>query len=302
MEGFEAIPVFVEVVENGGFSSAARKLGISKSAVSKRITKLESSLGVRLLHRTTRRMSLTEAGEQYFELVTKALALAKEAEDTVTQLQEKPKGCLRIHSLMSFGRLHIAPLIPKFLKQYPGINVDIVMEDRMVNLVKGGYDVAIRSGDLPDSVMIARKLAPLRSVICASPEYIACHGKPELPSELINHNCLHYSNSASEWTFSRQGDSETVQVSGNYQVNNGEALHIATLQGLGISRLPTFIAGPDLAAMRLIPLLESYKMPSKTLYSIFPERQHLPAKVRVFLDFAVEYFGGAEPYWDMKKT
>ncbi len=298
MEDFEAIPVFVTVVESNSFSSAARKLGVSKSAVSKRITQLENRLGVRLLHRTTRRMSLTEAGKSYYGLAVKALAFAKEAEDMVTQQQSKPQGRLRIHAPMAFGRLHIAPLIPKFLEHYSGIHIDLIMEDRVVDLVAGGFDVAIRTGDLPDSSMIARQLAPLHSVLCASPEYVVRKGKPNSPAQLIEHNCLLRSNSVKEWTFLGPGEPEVVQVSGNYQVNNSEALHEAVLQGAGISRLPTFIAGPDLSTGRLTHLLSSYQMPSKTLYSIFPERQHLPAKVRVFLDFAVEHFGRNKPYWD----
>ncbi len=298
MESFGSIPVFVAVVESGGFSSAALKLGISKSAVSKRITQLENQLGVRLLHRTTRRLSLTEAGERYFENAAKALACANDAEDAAVQLQGNPQGLLRIHALMSFGRLHLAPLIPEFIERFPDIHIDLVLEDRAVDLIEGGFDVAIRVGVLPDSTMITRKLAPLRSVICASPEYVARNGKPKSPAELIEHNCLLYSYSVSEWTFMDQSGAETVKVSGNYRVNKSEARREALLQGVGIGRVPTFIVGPDLESGRLVHLLDSYQMPAKTLYSVFPERQHLPAKVRAFLDFAVEHFGGDKPYWD----
>ncbi len=298
MEGFGAIPIFVAVVENGSFSQAADKLGISKSAVSKRITQLENQLGVRLLNRTTRRLSLTEAGERYFSHAALALACANDAEDAATQLQNEPQGRLRINVPMAFGRLHIAPLIPEFLKRYPGIHIDLVMDDGPVNLVEGRFDAAIRAGDLPDSTLIARKLMPLHSVLCASQEYTDRHGKPVLPNELAEHNCLLYSWSASEWTFFIDGKQETVSVSGNYSVNNSEALREALLQGTGIGRLPTFIAGPDLRSGKLVQLLGSYKMPSKSLYSVFPQREHLPAKVRAFLDFAVERLGGDKPWWD----
>ncbi len=172
MEAFGAIPVFVAVVENGGFSAAARTLGISKSAVSKRINQLEAHLGVRLLHRTTRKLSLTEAGERYFEHASQALAAAGHAEDAVTELQGEPQGQLRINAPMSFGRLHVAPLIPKFLDRCPKLQIDLVMDDRKVDLVAGGFDVAIRAGNLPASTLIARKLAPVRQVLCASPDYI----------------------------------------------------------------------------------------------------------------------------------
>jgi DNA-binding transcriptional LysR family regulator len=300
MEGFGAIPVFVAVVENGGFSPAARALGISKSAVSKRINQLEQHLGVRLLHRTTRKLSLTEAGERYFEHATQALAAAGQAEDAVTELQGEPQGQLRINAPMSFGRLHVAPLIPKLLKRCPKLQIDLVMDDRKVDLVAGGFDVAIRAGNLPDSTLIARKLAPCRHVLCASPDYIDRYDRPGTPAELTGHNCVlySYSSDADEWTLIGEGELETVAVSGSYKVNNSEALLEALRQGVGIGRLPTFVAGPDLKTGRLVKLFESYRIPDITIYAVFPEREYLPAKVRTFLDFATEYFGGDKPYWD----
>ena len=300
MEGFGAIPVFVAVVENGGFSAAARTLGISKSAVSKRINQLEAHLGVRLLHRTTRKLSLTEAGERYFEHAAQALTAAGQAEDAVTELQGEPQGNLKISSPMSFGRLHVAPLIPKLLQRYPKLQIDLVMDDRKVDLVAGGFDVAIRAGNLPASTLIARKLAPVRQVLCASPDYIDRYGRPATPAELSDHNCVlySYSSDANEWTLIGEGGPETVTVSGSYQVNNSEALLEALREGVGIGRLPTFVAGPDLKTGRLVKLFESYRIPEFTIYAVYPERQYLPAKVRAFLDFAIEYFGGDQPYWD----
>ncbi len=300
MEGFGAIPVFVAVVENGGFSAAARTLGISKSAVSKRINQLEAHLGVRLLHRTTRKLSLTEAGERYFEHASRALAAAGQAEDAVTELQGEPQGHLRISAPMSFGRLHVAPLIPKFLKRCPKLQIDLVMDDQKVDLVAGGFDVAIRAGNLPASTLIARKLAPVRQALCASPDYIDRYDQPGRPAELSSHNCVlySYSSDANEWTLIGEGGPETVTVSGSYQVNNSEALLEALREGVGIGRLPTFVAGPDLKTGRLVKLFESYSLPDFTIYAVFPERQYLPAKVRVFLDFAIEHFGGDRPYWD----
>jgi DNA-binding transcriptional LysR family regulator len=300
MEGFGAIPVFVAVVENGGFSAAARTLGISKSAVSKRINQLEAHLGVRLLHRTTRKLSLTEAGERYFEHAAQALTAAGQAEDAVTELQGEPQGNLKISSPMSFGRLHVAPLIPKLLQRHPKLQIDLVMDDRKVDLVAGGFDVAIRAGNLPASTLIARKLAPLRQVLCVSPDYIDRYGRPGTPAELSSHNCVlySYSSDANEWTLIGESGPETVTVSGSYQVNNSEALLEALREGVGIGRLPTFVAGPDLKTGRLVKLFESYRIPEFTIYAVFPERQYLPAKVRAFLDFAIEYFGGDQPYWD----
>jgi DNA-binding transcriptional LysR family regulator len=301
MNEFSAIPVFVAVVDNGGFSAAARSLGVSKSAVSKRVNQLESHLGVRLLHRTTRKLSLTEAGERYFEHAAQALRAADKAEDAVTELQGEPQGKLKISSPMSFGRLHVAPLIPKFLQRYPKLHIDLVMDDKNIDLVAAGIDVAIRSGDMADSTLIARKLAPLRQVLCASPAYIEHYGMPVIPSELCERNCIlfSYSGDANEWTLNKDGQSEAVMVSGSYRVNNSEAILEALREGVGIGRLPTFVAGPDLQAGNLLRVLDSYHIPDHIFYAVFPERQYLPAKVRAFLDFTVEYFGGDQPYWDL---
>ena len=300
MDEFAAIPVFVAVVENDGFSAASRTLGVSKSAVSKRINQLENHLGVLLLHRTTRKLSLTEAGERYYEHAAQALSAAGKAEDAVAELQGEPRGKLKISSSMSFGRLHVAPLIPKFMQRYPQLQIDLVMDDRNIDLVAHGIDVAIRSGDMPDSTLVARKLAPLRQVLCASPSYIERYGMPTTPSELSQRNCIlfSYSGDANEWTLNKGGMSESVLVSGNYRVNNSEAILEALREGVGIGRLPTFVAGPDLKAGNLVMILESYHIPDHIFYAVFPERQYLPAKVRVFLDFAIEYFGGDLPYWD----
>ncbi len=300
MESFSAIPVFIAVVEHGGFSSAARALGVSKSAVSKRINQLEDQLSVRLLQRTTRRLSLTEAGECYYQHAQKAWQHALLAEDSVTQLQKNPHGRLRINAPMSFGRLHLAPLIPDFLARYPDVTVDMVMDDKHVDLIDAGFDIAIRAGDLPDSTMVARKLVDCHSVICASPEYLAQHGQPSTPADLLSHNAILYSYSpnAADWTFMDVDGEEVVTVSGNYQVNNSEVLREALLKGAGIGRLPTFVAGADIQAGRLTPLLTHYQMPAKSIYAVFPERTYMPAKVRAFLDFAVDSFGAQVPYWD----
>ncbi|WP_445358454.1 LysR family transcriptional regulator [Microbulbifer sp. ANSA005] len=300
METIAAIPIFVTVAETGGFSPAAKLLGISKSAVSKRVTQLELQLGVKLLHRTTRKLSLTEAGEHFYEHARVAYKSAKDAQDAVLQLQGEPRGRLRINAPMSFGRLHLAPLIPVFMKRYPEISIDMILDDKVVDLVGEGFDIAIRGGDLPDTSLIARKLAPLKSVLCASPSYLKEFGEPTELEQLSAHNCLifTYSRDVKEWGFIKDNHLHTIEVKGNYQVNNSEALREALLQGVGIGRLPTFVAGPDIEAGKLIPLFEEYQMPAKSIYAVFPERQFMPAKVRAFIDFAIEYFGGDTPYWD----
>ncbi|SEQ85912.1 DNA-binding transcriptional regulator, LysR family [Amphritea atlantica] len=300
MDTMGAIPVFVAVVQYGGFSPAARFLGISKSAVSKRISQLEQQLGVKLLHRTTRKLSLTEAGEHYFEHALKANLAARDAEDAVAQLQGEPQGRLRINTPMSFGRLHMAPMIPEFLKKYPRIRIDLVMDDKRLDLVSGGFDIAIRGGALPDSTLVARRLATLNSVLCASPDYLDRHGYPQQLDDLLQHNCLSfsYSNDVKEWSFTQGNQRHSVVVSGSYQVNNSEALLEAVRQGLGIARLPTFVAGPDIRAGKLVVLFPEYKMPELDINAVLIERQYMPAKVRAFLDFAIEYFGSETPYWE----
>ena len=305
MNGFGAIPAFVAVVENGGFSAAARALGVSKSAVSKRINQLEEDLGVRLLYRTTRKLSLTEAGERYFEHAAEALSAASRAEDAVAELQGEPQGKLKISSPMSFGRLHVAPLIPKMLKRYPKLDIELVMDDRTMDLVAEGIDVAIRSssGGLPDSTMVARTLAPLRHAVFASPAYAENHELPRIPADLVEHNCIlfSYSSDANVWAFERDGETELVEVSGTYRVNNSEAILEAIVEGIGVGRLPTFVAGPHLKSGKLIDLFPAFRIPDHTFFAVFPQRQYLPAKVRVFLEFAKEYFGADEPYWDTLK-
>ena len=302
MNGFGAIPAFVAVVKNGGFSAASRALGVSKSAVSKRINQLEDDLGVRLLYRTTRKLSLTAAGERSYEHAAEALLAAGQAEDAVAELQGEPQGKLKISSPMGFGRLHIAPLIPKMLKRYPKLDIELIMDDRTVDLVADGIDIAIRSsfGGLPDSGLVARKLAPLRQAIYASPTYAETHELPSTPAELVEHNCIlfSYSRDANVWTFEHGGETQSVEVSGTYRVNNSEAILMAIKEGVGVGRLPTFVAGPHLKSGELIDLFPSHHIPDHTFYAVFPERQYLPAKVRVFLEFAIEFFGGDEPYWD----
>lgn len=304
METFSAIPVFIAVVENGSFSKAAEKLGTSKSAVSKRVSVLENTLGVKLLHRTTRRLSLTGAGEQYYHYALKALTAASEGVDSVTQLQGKPKGLLKVSSPMSFGRLHLAPLVTDFLTHYPDITLNLVMDDKKVDLIEGGFDVAIRAGDMEDSTLIARRLASCRSVVCASPIYLQKHGTPSTPVELKEHNCIRFSygHNANEWVFHGPDGTQKIKAEGNYQVNNSEALQQAALEGLGIARIPTFVIGQDISKGRLVPLLEHYSLPMQTFYVVFPERRYLPAKVRVFLDFIIDKLESDHPYWEVNST
>jgi len=300
MHDLNAIPVFAAVIEQGSFSKAAEKLGITKSAVSKRISSLEGQLGVKLLHRSTRQLSLTEAGEHYFKYAAQALDAAKHAENAASKLQQTPQGTLRISTPMSFGHLHVAPIIPKFLTQFPQISIHMDMKDTWSDIINEGFDIVLRAGTLPDSSLFARQLAPLHSVLCASPEYLNQYGIPHSPQELLQHNCILYTYHTviNEWVFVKNDEQQTVQITGNYQVNNSEALQESLVQGLGIGRLPTFIAGNTIKSGKLLPVLCDYKMPFKTIYAVFPEKQYLPEKVRLFINFLLENFGGDKPYWD----
>jgi len=299
MENLAAIPVFISVVKQGGISQAARALGISKSAVSKRISSLEDRLGARLLHRTTRRISLTEAGKIYFELAGKSLDAALEAENAVSELQGEPRGLLRINAPMSFGHLYLAEMIPAFLDCYPNLKIDLEMNDSVVDLVNGGYDLAVRIGVLENSSLIARKIASCDHILCASEAYLERKGKPSHPSELKKHNCLLYSNSSngSEWSFISGEEQESVLVSGNYNVNNSEILRKALLYGTGIGRIPAFVVDSDLKSGKLIRLFDSYRLTSLPINVVFPERDFLPVKVRAFIDFSIDYFEDVSTCW-----
>lgn len=297
---FSTIPIFVAVVECGSFSLAAEKLGVTKSAVSKRVTQLEDELGIRLLNRTTRKLSLTEAGKRYYDHVSQALALAQQGMDAVTELQGEPKGKLKITAPMSFGVLYIAPIIAEFLEQFPKVTIDLQLEDQMVDLIEGEFDLAIRIGNLPISNLVAKRLVNCKSVLCASPEYINRNGSPQKPSDLIGHNCLVYSyfRGGSEWTFEQQHNEFKVIPKGNFIVNNSEAIRRALIEGLGVGQLPTFLVSKDILSGKLQPIMTPYSLPEHAIYAVFPERKHLPHKVRAFMEFVADKLGRDKPVWD----
>jgi len=297
---FSTIPIFVAVVECGSFSLAAEKLGVTKSAISKRVTQLEDELGIRLLNRTTRKLSLTEAGKRYYDHVSQALALAQQGMDAVTELQGEPKGKLKITAPMSFGVLYIAPMIAEFLGQFPKVTIDLQLEDQMVDLIEGEFDLAIRIGNLPISNLVAKRLVNCKSVLCASPEYIKRNGSPKKPSDLIDHNCLVYSyfRGGSEWTFEQQHNEFKVIPKGNFIVNNSEAIRRALIEGLGVGQLPTFLVSKDILSGKLQPIMTPYSLPEHAIYAVFPERKHLPHKVRAFMEFVADKLGRDKPIWD----
>jgi DNA-binding transcriptional LysR family regulator len=299
MDNLTGMAVFARVVDARSFTAAAAALGLSKSAVSKQVARLEDRLGARLLNRTTRRLSLTEVGAAFYERCARILAEVEDAELAVGRLQDAPRGTLRINAPMSFGQLHLAPAVADFLNGHPGLAIDLTLNDRIVDLVEEGYDVAIRISRLADSSLIARRLVPSRRVVCGSPAYFERHGVPRHPADLRRHNCLLYSYlpSAEEWQFVGPDGPAAVRVSGTLRANNGDALEAAMLTGLGVALQPTFIAGRDLQAGRLVAVMPDYVDESASVYAVYPHSRHLSAKVRAFIDFLAARFCPAPP-WD----
>ncbi|MBI4183934.1 MAG: LysR family transcriptional regulator [Proteobacteria bacterium] len=299
MDRLASMQLFVRVVEAESFSAAATQVSMSKSAVSKHVQRLEDHLDVRLLNRTTRRLSLTETGRDYYQRCKRILAEVEEAELSVSHLHSQPKGLLRVNAPMSFGVLHVTPLIPDFMARYPALGVDLALNDRYVDLVEEGYDVAVRIGQLADSSLIARRLAPARAAVCASPAYLARHGRPARPEDLKAHNCLGYAyfSSGDEWRFRVGGRMLTVRIAGNFRANNGEVLREAAVRGLGLALLPTFICGRDLKSGALEAVLREAMPEPRGIFAVYPQGRYLSAKIRAFVDFLAAAFG-PRPYWE----
>jgi len=300
VDQFTAMKVFRRVVELEGFSAAARDLGLSNAAVSKNVSELEAELGVRLLTRTTRRSSVTEAGEAYYRRCVRVLEELDEARDEVAELANTPRGTLRITAPVSFGLTHLSPVIPAFLERYPSLKLDLVLNDRVVDLVDEGFDLALRGGgELSDSGLVVRKLAPIRRVVCSAPAYFESRPVPKQPSDLAEHECLIYSLSSSprQWTFVHDGGELTVRVDGRYHVNSSIALKHAALAGLGLGLIPTYLVGPELRRGELVAVLPRFRPAPQSLYALHPHRQYVPHKTRSFIDFLSATFG-AKPYWD----
>jgi len=300
MDRFDGMMAFTKVVEAGGFSSAARCLGLSVAAVTVRVQNLEARLGVRLLNRTTRKVSLTEVGRMYYERCSHLLADLEETERAAAEQQAVPRGVLRLNASPSFGTLHLAPAIAHFTARYPEVSAELILTDRMVNLVEEGFDLAVRAESVPDSSLIARQLAPCRTAVCGAPSYIDKRGMPTTPSDLAAHNCLILSASpnAGEWVFTGPNRQEhRVRVSGSFRTNNAGALVAAAVAGQGLILEQTCTVGAELTAGRLLPVLTDYTLPEAAIRAIYPHSQHLSAKVRTFVDFLLARFGH-DPDWD----
>jgi len=307
MDTLTGMRLFAEVVDAGSFSEAGRRLGLAASSVSRQVNGLEDALSARLLNRSTRSLSLTHAGEIYYERVRRILSEVHETNAAVAQLEATPSGLLRLNAPVVFGRRHIAPHIAEFCERYPDVSIDLTLTDHFVDVIESGADVVIRVGGLSDSSLIARRLAPNRRVIVASPDYLARYGEPETPEDLAEHKCLVYKLNVSmaEWHI-RDGDGDVfrVKVSGPLTANNAEALHSAVLNGLGIALLPTWTVGGDVNAGRLRRLLPGHEADlvshETAIHAIYPHARHLSAKVRAFVDFLVEKFRPT-PYWECEE-
>jgi DNA-binding transcriptional LysR family regulator len=300
MDKFTAMRVFRRVVELEGFAVAARDLCLSNAAISKNIAELEAHLGVKLLARTTRRMSVTEAGTAYYGRCISILDEIDEAERAAAHLSAAPRGKLKVSAPMSFGLLHLAPIIPAFLEQYPEVSADLVMNDRTVDLVDEGFDVALRAGGpMSDSSLISRTLAPVLRVVCGTPDYFQKFGVPRVPDDLRNHHCLVYSLSSSprEWQFEGPNGTAGVKITGRYQVNSSLALKEGLMAGLGVTLIPTFIVGQEIRRGELRVVLQDWAPEPQALYAIFIHRQYITPKVRCFVDFLQQRFR-PDPYWD----
>jgi DNA-binding transcriptional LysR family regulator len=293
------LAVFAKVVEFESFSRAAEDLGLSKSAVSKQITNLEERLGARLLNRTTRRLSVTNAGARLFERCQAIVAEIEAAELEAGQLHTRPTGVLRVTAGMSLGHLHLAPALSVFLESYPELNVELALNDRIVDLIDEGYDLALRIGELAASSLMQRRLSDIRLVTVAAPEYLERRGEPKHPSELVNHECISYSYvfAGGAWRFDIPGRSHRVRINPRIQVNNGDAIARLAEAGTGITQLPTFLIHDGLRDGKLKPILAEFEPPPLGLFAIYPQSRNLSVKVRVFIDFLAKHFAGT-PYWD----
>jgi DNA-binding transcriptional LysR family regulator len=304
MDQLAALRAFRRVVELGSFTAAGDALGVSHTIVSRQVRQLESHLGAQLLNRTTRRFALTDAGRDYYEASRHVLDTLDDADRAIGRHQAAPSGTLRINAPMAFGTLELAEWLPRFVARYPALQVDLVCNDRIVDLIEEGFDVALRlTRDLPDSTLVARRLARSDVIAVASPDYLRRHGTPNTPDDLARHNCLCYTLAERpfEWAFiSPDGTAAAVQVSGNLRANTGVALRSAALAGLGIAASASFIVHEDLRRGDLVRVLPDFPMRPRELHVLYPHGRHLSPKVRAFVDFAADIY--RQPGWAITKN
>ena len=303
MDLFTGLRVFVAVVADGGFAGAARRMGMATSSLTRQVNALEAHLGTRLLNRSTRSVTLTDAGRSYHERAQRILEDLEDANRSVAEDDGPPRGVLRVSLPSAFARIHVAPAVSDFLKACPAIELDLVLTDSLVNLVEERVDLAVRIGSLDSSSLIQRKLAPHRRVLCASPDYLAEHGKPKRPKDLSNHNCLTFSYAEGDqrWRFAGPPGRESVRIKGSLQANNSELLRAAAVGGTGIVLLPSWLVGDDLKARRLRVLLPRWQANTGEgeagIHAVYLPNRRGSRKVGAFVDFLAKRFG-SPPYWD----
>jgi DNA-binding transcriptional LysR family regulator len=289
MLSWEGISEFVAVAEAESFTAAANRLGISTAQVSRQIGALETRLAVKLFYRTTRKVTITETGQIFYNHCRQVLEGLAEAERAISDLQQTPKGRLNLTAPVTYGENRIAPLVNEFVVRYPELEVNLTLTNQMLDLVAESYDLAIRLGELEDSTMMARRLASRRNHACASPAYLEVHGMPHTLSELEQHNCLQ--GTVGYWRFQEQGKTRHIRVRGNIRCNSGWALVDAARKGLGIIRLPDYYVEAELQAGRLVPVLDAYRAPDEGIWAIYPNNRHLSPKVRLLLDHLAQGLG-----------
>jgi DNA-binding transcriptional LysR family regulator len=296
MNAFEDMRLFVQVMDSRSFTAAAEQLGLSKQYVSRRLMQLEGRLGARLLNRSTRRLDVTALGQSYYEAAVRLLAEVEQVEQGIAGQSAAPHGTLRLSAPLSFAMAHLGALMPAFLQRYPQVSVEMDLSDRPVDLLGEGFDLVLRIGLLEDSSLVARSIAKIPRVYCASPAYLALRGIPEHPDQLSQHDCLPYGHGRQvQWRFQARGKPLSIGVSGRIRANNGELLRDAAVQGMGITYLPSFIVEQDLADGRLQTVLDDYATEPLELSAVYPQHRQSSRPVQVLVEFLRERLGASGP-------
>jgi len=297
MDRIQQMTTFVAVAEAGSFVGAADANGFSKAAVSRHVAELEQRLGVRLFHRTTRRLSLTDEGQHFYGRSKELLASLDSMEAEIASNTDEPSGLLRVNAPLTFGILHLAPLWGRFIERYPKVSLDVNLDDQILDLVKEGYDIAIRITNMPNSQLVSRRLATTRMVLCASPEYLRQHGEPQHPRDLAQHRIISYTywTEKAEWSFTGPNGEASVHIEPLIHTNNGDTCRVAALDHHGIILQPDFLIGGDLQRGDLVEVMRAYRSIELGIYAVYPSRKHLPVRMRRLLDFLAESF--RQPVW-----
>ncbi|QJQ11392.1 LysR family transcriptional regulator [Pseudomonas putida] len=289
MNPYEDMRIFAQVMEAGSFTAAADRLGMSKQSVSRRLMQLEERLGVRLLNRSTRRLDATPLGQHYYQSALRLLGEVQQVEHDISGQAQALRGTLRLSAPLSFAMSHLGCLLTEFLQLHPQVDVEVDLSDRAVDLIGEGYDLALRIGGLEDSSLIARRIASVERVYCASPAYLQARGVPLKPEDLAGHDCLPYGHSRQvQWQFRQGGKAQAIQVTGRMRANNGELLRDAAIAGMGVTYLPTFIVGQALADGRLVNVLEEWTPPALQLSAVYPQHRQVARPVQGFVSFLRE--------------